>query len=159
MSGYSCKTTEDELLRSTTQTWTVISDVKGAVMHAWSKLTDFPAKFCFCKHPGGKNDNADGAIPEYMMEFFWKVPPFFWETVCFLLKFHVPHNTLDNKLLHIHIATSIFGWKKYASNRGCFKWKCNVCMCVRGIPPVTLSHHKGLEIIFSWQMSMNTWPM
>ena len=41
-----------------------MSNLKGPVMivHAWSKLANFPAKFLFCKQSGGRNSNTDKTI-------------------------------------------------------------------------------------------------
>ena len=62
-----------------------MSDLKGTVMHAWSKFANFSAKFHFCKQPGRRNCTADRQIVTFSA---WqrKVPLSFWATVCFTLK-------------------------------------------------------------------------
>ena len=57
--------TEDEL-RGKTQTCIATSNLKGAVVHEWPKLANFPAKFR--KNPGGKNGNTDGQFVTFSRE-------------------------------------------------------------------------------------------
>ena len=64
-----------------------MSDMNGAVIHTWSKVTDFPAKFHFC-NPGGRNRNTIKqfwTFSRVWRRHFWKVPLIFWKIVSFSL--------------------------------------------------------------------------
>ena len=62
-------------------------------MQAWSKLVNFPAKFRFCKQPGGTNHNAEGQFATFLgldEGFFERY--FSLLEKQFLLILHVLHN-------------------------------------------------------------------
>ena len=74
----------------------------------WSKLILFPAKFCFCKQPGGRNSNTDGQFSSAWRWLFLEstyLSPF--ESSLFSSK--TPFTT--------QILTSVYLWQQMLSNK------------------------------------------
>ena len=72
--GYSCKTrrmSQEEQHKLAQRQ--AMNNLKGAVVHEWSKLTNFPAKFHFRKQPGGKNECKIHSIFEGMRRLFCRI--------------------------------------------------------------------------------------
>ena len=136
--------TKDEL-RGTTQGKTM-RHLYGAVMQVWSKLANFPAKFCFRKQLGERTAMEKDHL-NVQTKAFSKSNLLFEEQSVFttsprttqLLTFvYLQQLTLYQKALHhalcvvlcialwalkrfIYIAAELYFWLKKISNCGCFK--------------------------------------